>query len=613
MDINTKEHNINELFSINRQYFIDFYQRDYQWRKEHIEKLLEDLFYRFGLEYKPSHDATEETISKYDWYYLNAYVTNEYNGNIFIVDGQQRLTSLTLILIKLYHLANHYDLDDLCEFIKEHISGMSLDGRKFWMGHNTRKDVLEDLFKNGEQTRTDLPKEDISIQNLYNNYSIINKELDSFLNDQHKFKAFTIYFLQKVMLIRIHINNTKDVPMVFEVINDRGEKLKSYEVLKGKLLGQIPKTEIDNYHTIWQRHIHNIQGIDEKEVDTFFRFYFRSKFVTSHAEYREYDGEYHKIIYEPKWDSQIQLKQNPSGVKDFVSKELNYYGDLYVRILKDSKTEDSKISPHLIYNDLNDQDRQFLLILSACKINDPEELRKIKLVARLFDKHFTLLQLTGSYDSNKFTESLIGLNKNIREKECQEIEQIYNDQIVKDIFDAKGVQINTPFEWNYFKDASNHNSGIRFIRYYFARIEHFIADNCNKTVENYYNLIRNTGAVYGHHVEHIIADNEENRNLFGNDDELFYSERNKLGALLLLKGRDNQSSGNETYEKKLKTYAGTLLWNQTLCSDFYHSNKDFDDFMEKYNLDFKLYKAFDMNAVLERQKLLFELTKLIWS
>jgi len=588
MDINTKEHNINELFSINRQYFIDFYQRDYQWRKEHIEKLLEDLFYRFDLEYKPSHDATEETINKYDWYYLNAYVTNEYNGNIYIVDGQQRLTSLTLILIKLYHLANQYNLDDLCEFIKEHISGMSLNGRKFWMGHNTRKDVLEDLFKNGEQTRNDLPDNDISIQNLYKNYLIIDSEVNLFLNTEHKFRAFIIYFLQKVMLVRIHIDNTKDVPMVFKVINDRGERLKPYEVLKGKLLGQIPKHEIDKYHSIWQRHIHNIQGIDEKEIDTFFRFYFRSKFVTSHAEYREYDGEYHKTIYEPKWDSQIQLKQNPSVVKDFVSKELNYYGDLYVRILKDSKTEDPKISPHLLYNDLNDQDRQFLLILSACEINAPEELRKIKLIARLFDKHFTLLQLSGSYDSNKFTESLIELNKNIREKECQEIEQIYNNQIVKDISDAKGVQINTAFEWNYFKDASNHNLGIRFIRYYFARIEHFIADNCNKTVENYYNLVRNTGAVYGHHVEHIIADNEENRNLFVNDDELFFSERNKLGALLLLKGRDNQSSGNETY-------------------------KDFDDFRKKYKLDFKPYKVFDGNAVLERQKLLFELTKLIWS
>lgn len=612
MDINTKEHNINELFSINRQYFIDFYQRDYQWRKEHIEKLLEDLFYRFGLEYKPSHDANEETVSKYDWYYLNAYVTNEYNGNIFIVDGQQRLTSLTLILIKLYHLSTYYDLDDFCEFIKEHISGMSLNGRKFWMGHNTRKNVLEDLFKNGEQTRDDLPDDDISILNLYKNYSVIDKELDSFLTNSHKFKAFSIYFLQKVMLVRIHINNTKDVPMVFEVINDRGERLKPYEVLKGKLLGQISKAEIDNYHLIWQRHIHNIQGIDEKEVDIFFRYYFRSKYVDTHAEYREYDGEYHKTIYDPKWNSKIQLKQNIIGVKEFVSETLNYYADLYVKMLKDSKSEDSPISQSLFYNDLNDQDRQFLLILSACKINDSDELRKIKLVSRSFDKHFTILQLTGSYDSNKFTESLIELNRNIREKEYEEIEQIYNQQILKDISQAKGVQVDSPFEWNYFKDASNHNLGIRFIRYYFARIEHFIAGKFNKRAENYYNLVRNTGTVYGHHVEHIIADNEENRKLFNNDEELFYSERNKVGALLLLKGRDNQSSGNETYSEKLKTYSGTLLWNQTLCPDFYHSNKDFEDFMKEYKLNFKPYDVYDSNSVLARQKLLFELTKLIW-
>ena len=613
MDINTKEHNINELFSINRQYFIDFYQRDYQWKKEHIEKLLEDLFYRFSLEYKPTHDATEETISKYDWYYLNAYVTNEYNGNIFIVDGQQRLTSLTLILIKLYHLSNNYDLDDINEFIKEHIAGMSLNGRKFWMGHDIRKDVLEDLFRNGEKTRDDLPNNDISISNLYNNYAIIDKELNSFLTNSHKFKSFTIYFLQRVMLVRIHINNTKDVPMVFEVINDRGERLKPYEVLKGKLLGQIPKTEINNYHSIWEKQIHNIQGIEEKEVDNFFRYYFRSKYIETHADYREYDGEYHKTIYQPKWNKKIQLKQNTIGVKNFVEKKLKYYADLYVRILKDSKREDFKISPSLFYNNLNDQDRQFLLILSSCKINDPDELRKIKLVSKLFDNHFTLLQLTGTYDSNKFTESLIELNKKIREKDYEEIERIYNQQIIKDISEAKAVQIDTLFEWNYFKDTSNRNLGIRFIRYYFARIEHFIAANCNKSVENYYDLVRNTGAVYGHHVEHIIADNKENHKLFNNDEELFYNERNKLGALLLLKGRDNQSSGNETYSEKLKTYSGTLLWNQTLCTAFYHSNKDFEDFIKKYNLDFKPYNVFDGNVVLERQKLLFELTKLIWS
>jgi Protein of unknown function (DUF1524). len=293
---------------------------------------------------------------------------------------------------------------------------------------------------------------------------------------------------------------------------------------------------------------------------------------------------------------------------------LSYYANLYVKVITDSKEESSQISPHLFYNDLNAQDRQFLLIMSACKINDEDEASKINLIARLFDKHFTLLQLMGAYDSNQFTESLISLNKNIRDRSCEEIEKIYNEQIIADISAAKGgVEVKTPLEWNYFRDASNHNLGIRFIRYYFARIEHFIAEHINKTPENYYNLVRNTGSVYGYHVEHIIANNEENWELFGNDEELFHTERNKLGALLLLKGKSNQSSSNEVYSEKLKTYTGTLLWNQTLCPDFYHSNKDFDDFRQEFKLDFKTYDVFDDNAVLERQKLLFELTKLIWA
>ena len=612
MDINTKEHNINELFSINKQYYIDFYQRDYQWRKEHIQKLLEDLIYRFSLEYKPTHDADEETISTYDWYYLNAYVTNEYNGNIFIVDGQQRLTSLTLILIKLYHLAKTYSVIDFEEFIREHIYGMSLHGKKFWMGHDTRKDFLEDIFINGGRTTDPVTFNDISSTHMYENYAVINKELGSYLNNPHKYKAFTIYFLHKVMLVRIHINNTKDVPMVFEVINDRGEKLRPYEVLKGKLLGQIPKSEIDKYHSIWQENIHRIQKNDEKEVDNFFQFYFRSKYVNTHAEYREFDGDYHKTIYEAKWNKSIHLKQNVNHVKEFVTRELAYYADLYIRILEDSKNENAQVFPGLFHNDLNDQDRQFLLIMSACEVNDPDENQKIEVISRLFDKHFTLLHLSGSYDSNKFTESIIWLNGELRNKKISEIESIYEGRIIDDISTTKGIKLTSAFDWNYFKDSSN-NLGIRFLRYFFARIEHFLAENINKSSETYYNLVRNTGTVYGHHIEHIIADNEENHKLFNDDDELFAVERNKLGALLLLKGRDNQSSGNETFTEKLKTYQGTLIWNQTLCENFYHSNKDFQDFMRSYSLDFKPYTIFDETSVLERQKLLFELTKLIWA
>lgn len=55
------------------------------------------------------------------------------------------------------------------------------------------------------------------------------------------------------------------------------------------------------------------------------------------------------------------------------------------------------------------------------------------------------------------------------------------------------------------------------------------------------------------------------------------------------------------------------LFAQTLLKDFAHHNKGFSNFCEKYRLDFKTYSQFDGIAIEERQKLLFELVKLIWA
>ena len=93
MSITPKINTIMEVFSINKQYFLDFYQRDYQWKQVHVDKLIEDLFYRFDLEYRTDLDISPESISKFDWYYLSAYVTNDYQGKTYVVDGCLLYTS----------------------------------------------------------------------------------------------------------------------------------------------------------------------------------------------------------------------------------------------------------------------------------------------------------------------------------------------------------------------------------------------------------------------------------------------------------------------------------------------------------------------------------------
>jgi hypothetical protein len=95
--------------------------------------------------------------------------------------------------------------------------------------------------------------------------------------------------------------------------------------------------------------------------------------------------------------------------------------------------------------------------------------------------------------------------------------------------------------------------------------------------------------------------------LFSVDEEKFKSERNRLGGLLLLKGKDNISSNNETYKKKLKSYANTLYWNETLREDSYKSELDFTDMINKYKLNFRPMNDFGPNELEERHKLLFDM------
>jgi hypothetical protein len=130
---------------------------------------------------------------------------------------------------------------------------------------------------------------------------------------------------------------------------------------------------------------------------------------------------------------------------------------------------------------------------------------------------------------------------------------------------------------------------------------------------NLYDLVTARGAKTGFHIEHILSRNSENQALFNHDEDRFEQERNRLGGVLLLKGKDNISSNNEVYAKKLKTYANTLYWNETLRADAYQSKLDFRDFARKHNLNFRPLEQFGPNELEERQRLLFDIASITWA
>lgn len=612
MDVTPDKQNIDKVFS-NTTYYIDFYQRQYKWNEEPVKRLLDDIFYKFNTEYtkfKDSNIELEKNIEKFAWYYLNTYVTNHVEGKLYVVDGQQRLTTLTLILIKLRQISQSFK-SELEDWISNKIAGQSGYKKEFWMNHEAHKETLNALLESKDLSSINTDAGVTSL-NMVQNYKLISDMLDSELSTIHKFESFVFYFLKRLVLINLNVEQT-DVPMVFEVINDRGVRLRSFEILKGKLLGQIAKEELDalKLNETWDSQISKINAVSDDEIDNFFIYYLRAKYANTIGEARKFDKDYHRVIFTSEIDNHLHLLHNPKNVNSFLKNEFIYYTNLYHRILEYSQNLNIHFV-HAYYNRLTEMDTQFLLILSACGLNDSEENEKIKAIAYHVDKMFCLLQLQRSYDSNDFNTAIYQISAKIREKNVEEIGKAFDEQLIALLKEARGIDTSEVFSYGLYKDTGIELNK-RFKRYFFARIEQFIADNTNMQMKHsFYDLVMNTGSVNGFHIEHILSDNKENLSAFNNSQDIFERERNRLGGLLLLKGKDNQSSNNEIYEKKLITYANTLYWNETLREDSYKAKLDFSNMIKKYSLNFRPMDKFGSEELEERHKLLFDMTKIVW-
>ncbi len=594
----------------NRTYYIDFYQREYVWNKETVDTLLNDIFYAFELSYNNYKDAelTQEILEKFNWYYLNVYITNNISGKVYIVDGQQRLTTLTLIAVKLYHLVED-------EFLKDNLKECIL-GKDKWKGNiyridnEKRKYVMDVLMQN-------LPYPSVfnnkTEENIINRYQDISKYIDDKKLCDNALDAFVRYFLERLVIVELTITKD-DTPMVFEVINDRGEALKPFEILKGKLIGALDKNDTDNYSEKWDNTVNNLNNI----ADLFFADYLKSKFVFTRNSKLEasINNEYHRYIFE---DNDIAEKlsfrksdqKHIKNIKSFVENDVVYYGRLYSKI-KRNENEFLKYD-----NELLQLSGQYEIILAACEFNDPDEDVKISAVAKEYERLFVLLQLNGIYDSNQLQEISYNLNERIKGLSVGSYRRVFNEIITNSVKERRGL--NTEVEllnYNTFLKADYSNLNTRFLRYFLARIEQFICNSTKQSMQNDVEYISTrTGYKSGYHIEHILSHNETNIAYFSSEEE-FESKRNQLGGLLLLKDRDNISSGNEEYVDKLKTYSSGLVWGHTLCDDFYHKNKDFDDFNNnlktKCGNSFSPIQVFDSTALEQRNRLLYELVKIIW-
>ena len=309
--ITPQDQTLRSVFNVQRSYFIDIYQREYKWTADNVKTLLNDIEVRFTQHDRRKSnpkDIQEDVLERFEPYFLNTYLTHTTAANTSIVDGQQRLTTLLLILIKLLHILREVEADQGKPeaerkykgktFISKTIEQLIFDTNDFGEAERFKifNENREDAFRALEKGLV-VEAKDETRRRISENFATISTYFDDFLRgksevyDLAKTTYYITYLLDRISIVEIRIERQDNVAMIFEVVNDRGLGLKPYEILKGKLIGALTgrhKEEANKTWTELQEKYFNaeLRNATEKSVDldTFFRAFFRSKFADTVTE-----------------------------------------------------------------------------------------------------------------------------------------------------------------------------------------------------------------------------------------------------------------------------------------------------------------------------------------
>jgi len=590
---------IRELFT-SVKYTIHYYQREYQWQTKQIEELLSDLIEEFFEFYSDTDERSK--VLDYGHYFMGSIVlTNEDNA---IIDGQQRLTSLTLLLIYLFHQLE--DEEERAEVLQLIYSKKA--GTKTYNIHvpemPERFDVMNALLQNQHM---DVSKHSETIKNIYNRFS----DIESIMNDvlpKNAIEMFKDWLIDNVDFIRIVAQTEQDAHKIFVSMNDRGLSLTPTEMLKGYLLSKIENNEVrQQANDLWKKRILELKSLGKEEESDFIKNWIRSQYAETIRERKknalpgDFDiigTAFHKWIREHS--SQMNLVKS-KDYEDFVLKQFDKFSQLYLD-LKFYSTNFTSGFESVFYNGNRNFTLQFQLILASIDPNETREEsnRKIKLISCFLDLYFTRRIFNyKTVDYSSIVYNVFILSKKIRQKSLTELLEICKEEISEMEFQLETIDDFRLSVWT-----------VRYMLHILSRITDYI-ETSSGLPSNFTNYIsREIKNPYD--IEHIICDHHDRFIDEYPDRETFNRYRNKFGALLILPMDKNRSLNDLTFERKLPIYFGENLLAKSLSGDCYLNNPQFKRFYERENLNFKEYSEFNKEALLERQELYEEIAKKIW-
>ena len=184
-----------------QKYDIDVFQREYKWERKQIEQLLSDLESKFLSAYNEQ-DKREE-VEKYPPYYLGSIIVSRKNGKRSIIDGQQRLTSITLLLIHLHNLQK--ESKEKVD-IKPLVLSEKFAKKTYNLTIADRIECMDALYNNRGFNPSGKGE---SVQNIYRRYEDIEELFPKDLKDK-TLPYFIDWLIEKVMFVEIKTGSDED-------------------------------------------------------------------------------------------------------------------------------------------------------------------------------------------------------------------------------------------------------------------------------------------------------------------------------------------------------------------------------------------------------------------
>ena len=246
-------------------FVIPIYQRNYDWQDSHCSQLISDIIAVARDEDRPSH-FIGSIVYMEDGIYTTSKVKE-----FTIIDGQQRVTTISLLYAALYHYAADHEMEEEAAEIKEH-----------YLINRFSKERKEKLWQTDENSRVYLnvlygkPEEGEPYSRIRENFKLFQEYIDS-----RATYDLISSGLGKLSFVEIKLERGRDDPQrIFESLNSTGLDLSQADLIRNYvLMGHARETQRELFDHYWQ----DIERLARQDED---QWNMVSEFVRSYLTFK---------------------------------------------------------------------------------------------------------------------------------------------------------------------------------------------------------------------------------------------------------------------------------------------------------------------------------------